>query len=64
MLGCEVAFDAAKAVRMQELIEDATGAACPCKRGMECPILPSPLPVAWPRQEVSQPCRVPFSDRR
>jgi hypothetical protein len=43
LLGCEVAFTAAKAVRMQELIEDATGEPCPCKRGRECPILPSGL---------------------
>lgn len=44
MLGCEVAFDAARAKRLQELIEDATGHPCPCRPGLSCPLLP-PEPV-------------------
>ena len=38
-------WDAAKAKRVQELIEMGTGEPCPCKTGVRCPILPKTLVV-------------------
>lgn len=40
-LGCEVLFDEEEAVRVQELVETATGVLCPCKIGQGCPLIPS-----------------------
>jgi len=34
-------WGAAKAVEVQELVEAATGQACPCKRNVVCPLLPA-----------------------
>lgn len=45
MQGCEVLWDAAKAERVQQLIEMGTGALCPCRTGGRCPILPKTLAV-------------------
>ena len=39
--GCEIMWGAAKAVEVQELVEAATGQACPCKRRLLCPLLPA-----------------------
>jgi hypothetical protein len=45
MYGCEVLWDAEKAQRVQELMEQGTGKSCPCKAGERCPILPETLAV-------------------
>ena len=47
--GCEVLFNREQAEAIQGLVEGATGALCPCKRGLTCPLLPEakvvlPLP--------------------
>lgn len=39
MLGCEIVWSSEESSRAQELIERATGKACPCKRGLTCPLL-------------------------
>jgi hypothetical protein len=51
MMGCEVLFSAADAERVQQMIEDATGLPCACKRDLRCPlfgerVLEQPLPRA------------------
>ena len=45
MYGCEVLWDAEKAQRVQELMEQGTGRPCPCKTGKRCPILPKTLAI-------------------
>jgi hypothetical protein len=37
---CEVEMSASKAARTRALIERLTGKACPCDRGLVCPLFP------------------------
>lgn len=37
--GCEILLGQDRARDMQDLIEGATGAPCPCKQGFVCPLL-------------------------
>ena len=45
MYGCEVLWDAEKAQRVQDLMEQGTGKPCSCKTGKRCPILPKTVAV-------------------
>ena len=43
VLGCELLFGEEKGARIRAQIEDAIGEACPCVRGLTCPLLGEPL---------------------
>lgn len=38
---CEVIWDVEKSDRIQAMVESASGQACPCVRGLECPLIPT-----------------------
>lgn len=54
MYGCEVLWDAEKAQRAHELIEQGTGRPCPGKVGERCPILPETLAVVSLRLQLQR----------
>lgn len=35
---CEAAFGLVRGREIQQLVEDSTGEACPCKQGRPCPL--------------------------
>lgn len=39
MYQCEFVWDPARARQVQDLVEKATGAPCPCKEGKPCPFV-------------------------
>ena len=41
LLCCEALMPTSRAIALQELIEDQTGAPCPCKQGQPCPLWPA-----------------------
>ena len=45
MYGCEVLWDAEKAQRVHELMEQGTGKPCPGEVGKRCPLLPKMLAI-------------------
>ncbi|NUP32912.1 MAG: hypothetical protein HOV66_07815 [Streptomycetaceae bacterium] len=44
-------WDAETANRVQAMVEEATGRACPCFEGNRCPLLPVCLPDMVARQD-------------
>lgn len=48
VLWCEMLMPTSRAVALQELIEEQTGEPCPCKRDLDCPLMPLPRQVAEP----------------
>ena len=40
VLWCETLMATDVALALQKRIEDTTGAPCPCKQGLACPLLP------------------------
>ena len=62
MLGCELLFGEEKGARIRAMIEDATGAPCPCARDRACPLLGEPLKEpAVPRPRVAETLAEPLA---
>lgn len=50
MYGCEVMWGDDRAAKVQALVEESLGMACPCKRGLTCPLLPGEMVLAPPKR--------------
>ena len=46
---CELLWDMERADQVQAVIESASGAPCPCMRGMHCPLVPVGKEIVLPK---------------